>query len=105
MVQLTDTDRLLNGREVLGILGVSRATLFRMIRQGRFPKGIQVSDRAVRWRESVVNEYIDNCPPAGSESDDPLRAQRAGATPRSLQSDDSEVTHGDVITGGDAAQS
>ena len=76
MTQLTD--RLLTNEQVLEIVGVSRATLFRMVKRGKFPQAIQVSERAVRWRESQVLDFIYGCPAAGGEIDDRPRQRSVG---------------------------
>src|SRR4051812_19736271 len=41
-------DRLLNTKEVIHKLGVSRGTLWRLNREGKFPEKVSVTGRAVR---------------------------------------------------------
>ena len=41
---------LLRDKEVARMIGVSRGTLWRMVRAGLFPPPIRVGLRAVRWR-------------------------------------------------------
>ena len=60
-------DRLLRRREVEKITGVSRASIYRLMRSGRFPLPVRVSDTAVRWKESDINSWIDSLPAATSE--------------------------------------
>ena len=50
----TDTDRLIPRPEVLQKLGISNSTLWRMIRDGIFPKPVQISARRVGWPSSEV---------------------------------------------------
>jgi predicted DNA-binding transcriptional regulator AlpA len=50
--------RLLKRREVLDRLGISEATLRRMIVRGAFPHGLQISQRRVAWPSHVVDEHI-----------------------------------------------
>ena len=50
----TDTDRLIPRPEVLQKLGISNSTLWRMIRDGDFPKPVQISARRVGWPSSEV---------------------------------------------------
>ncbi len=45
-------------------LGVSESTIRRMVKRGEFPKPIQMSTRAVRWRESDVMEWLDRQRPS-----------------------------------------
>ena len=51
-------DRLLRIREVLAIVGVSRSTLYQMMRRGAFPQSVQAHQRCARWRESEVLEWV-----------------------------------------------
>jgi len=56
---MTDTpDRILRIRKVLERTGLSRSTMYRKIQQGTFPKSIQISERCVGWRESVVDRWL-----------------------------------------------
>ena len=48
--------------QVCAMLGVSRATLERMVAIGLFPKPFQVGKRAVRWRSDEVEAFIGNMP-------------------------------------------
>jgi predicted DNA-binding transcriptional regulator AlpA len=46
--------RMLNEQQVLAIIPVSRTTLFRMMKAGRFPKAIYISPNRRCWFESEV---------------------------------------------------
>ena len=46
--------RMLNERQVLEIIPVSRTTLFRMMKTGRFPKATYISPNRRCWFESEV---------------------------------------------------
>ena len=54
----TTGDRLIKLQDVMAITAMSRASVFRRIRDASFPKGVQVGPRAVRWRESEVQRWI-----------------------------------------------
>ena len=60
-------DRLLRRPEVEEITGLSRASIYRLMRSGRFPASVKVSDTAVRWRASEVAAWIESRPVAASE--------------------------------------
>jgi prophage regulatory protein len=51
-------ERVLRTRETAKRMGVARSTLFRWIRQGRFPKAHQYGPRVVGWPESVIVAHI-----------------------------------------------
>ena len=51
--------RLLRLPAVLDRVGVSRASLYRMIAAGEFPAPVQLSPRSVAWPESDVSEWIE----------------------------------------------
>ena len=44
---------------VLRALGISSATLYRLIRSGRFPKALKIGDRSVGWLQSDIADYIE----------------------------------------------
>lgn len=54
--------RLLSQKELLAMLGISRATFERNVAIGLLPKPIQVGKRAVRWRSDEIEECINNMP-------------------------------------------
>ena len=57
-------DRLMRLEEVLSYTGLSRSELYRQIQEGTFPRPVRVGKRAVRWRESEVEEWIAERPRA-----------------------------------------
>ena len=48
--------------EVCAKVGVSRATLYRRVRDGSFPAPFRVGPRASRWRLDEVEEYMAGQP-------------------------------------------
>ena len=55
-------DRLLRRREVERITGVSRASIYRLMRNGSFPLPVRVGSTAVRWKESDIADWIESRP-------------------------------------------
>lgn len=53
-------DRILRLNTVLDRTGLSRATLYRKIQQGTFPRQVRIATRCAGWRESAVNQWISN---------------------------------------------
>lgn len=51
-------DRLLREAQVLELVPVSAATLWRSIKRGEFPRPIRISVRAVAWLESEIHAWI-----------------------------------------------
>ncbi|MBW8191438.1 AlpA family transcriptional regulator [Neiella marina] len=56
---MTKLKRLLTLREVMELTTLSRATIYRKMELGTFPKPVQISKRRVAWRTSDVNAWID----------------------------------------------
>lgn len=56
-------DRILRLKAVLTRTGLSRATLYRKIWAGTFPKQIRIAVRCVGWRESAIDEWLRNPAP------------------------------------------
>jgi len=42
---------------VIAMYGVSKPTVYRMMKAGKFPKPVRISKRAVVWLASSLNEY------------------------------------------------
>ena len=61
-------DRLLRRREVERITGLSNSSIYRLMPQGKFPERVYVSSKAVRWRESDINGWLDSRSSEGGES-------------------------------------
>ena len=56
------TCRLLRLPEVIEITGLGRDTIYRYIRDGRFPRQPRISQRASGWREDEVRAWVDSRP-------------------------------------------
>lgn len=52
-------DRLLKISEVCNKVSFSRDTIYKMMSRDEFPKQIKVGKRSVRWKESVIDKWID----------------------------------------------
>ncbi len=58
----TETDQLLRTKEVYRMLGISEGSFYKLLREGKFPPGIRLGGRIIRWRQSVVEHWIDEQP-------------------------------------------
>lgn len=47
--------------EVILDTALSRPTIYRLIKEGKFPKQIKLSERSSGWIEQEVIDYINNC--------------------------------------------
>jgi prophage regulatory protein len=54
------SDRILRLNTVLDRTGLSRATLYRKVQAGTFPRQIRIATRCTGWRESAVNDWMRN---------------------------------------------
>jgi prophage regulatory protein len=77
------TCRLLRLPEVIEITGLGRDTIYRYIREGRFPRQRRISERASGWREDEIGAWVDLRPtvepPKSKES--PLQTWLRSASP------------------------
>ena len=55
-------DRMLDAKQVAGLVNLSYSTIYRAMQRGEFPRPLQVSPRNVRWLESEIEEWQQNCP-------------------------------------------
>lgn len=51
-------ERLIGRKEVLLLIGISNATLWRWIKAGRFPAPMKIGKKKVAWRSSVLATWI-----------------------------------------------
>ena len=58
-------ERMLGLRSVVLRTGLSKSTLYRLIKQGSFPPPLQLAARAVRWRSDEIDEWLSNRPRSG----------------------------------------
>ena len=42
------------------MIGLSRSTIYQMISLGLFPKPIKIGRKAVGWRESVIEKWLED---------------------------------------------
>lgn len=52
------TERLIRLKTVLNQVGLSRSTVYALVKAGQFPKQYKLHSRAVGWLDSEVSEWI-----------------------------------------------
>ncbi len=57
------TDRILRLPEVIKLVGLTKPTLYRFIRDGHFPHPFQIGPRAIGWKESEIQAWMDTLSP------------------------------------------
>ena len=50
--------RIIRLREVIHQTGLSKATIYRMIKSGRFPQALRLGKRATGWRKDEIDHFI-----------------------------------------------
>ena len=64
-------DRMLRIAQVIELTGLSRSTIYAMVKRGEFPENHPIGSRAVAWREADVLERLrDRGVPVDPESHD-----------------------------------
>jgi len=53
-----EMDKFLRRKETEHITGMGRATIYKRISEGTFPKPVKIGKRSVRWIESEVSEWV-----------------------------------------------
>ena len=61
------TTRLLTRQEIEDITGLTRSTIYRLMRRGAFPEPRRIGLRAVRWPESEIEAWLADRPRASGE--------------------------------------
>ena len=68
---IVEIDHYLTSADVQALLGVSKSTLYRIIRTESFPRPIAVAPQIRRWSESEVRSWITERPRALPEVGEP----------------------------------
>ena len=58
------TTKLLTRQQIEEITGLTRSTIYRLMRSGQFPEPIRIGPRAVRWPQSEIESWIADRPRA-----------------------------------------
>ena len=56
---------------VLELTGLSRTTIWRMVKRGEFPQPVALGARARGWRASEVQEWMNSRQPVGEVAEEP----------------------------------
>ena len=56
-------ERILRLKAVLDRTGLGRATLYRKVKAGTFPRQVRIAERCVGWRESQIDQWLTNPTP------------------------------------------
>jgi prophage regulatory protein len=48
---------------VVELTTLSKSTIYKMVKDGKFPKPVQLSERATGWRVSDVDAWLNNLAP------------------------------------------
>ena len=67
--------RALKLEEILGLVSLSRSTIYRMMSRGEFPRPVRVGRRAARWHSDEVEGWLASRPYTVPES--PGQAEEA----------------------------
>lgn len=51
-------DRYIRIKELATMLGIGKSTIYRLIKDNKFPKQIRLTERTSVWRLSVINQWI-----------------------------------------------
>ena len=57
-------NRILRKPEVVHLVGLSYVSIWRLEREGKFPKRLQLGGRAVGWRADEIEQWITERPAA-----------------------------------------
>ena len=60
MTRNTQPLRFMRMREVIEMVGVSRATIYRWMDAGDFPRSIALGGNSIAWSEKSVQEWMES---------------------------------------------
>ncbi len=58
IIEEASTTRCFRATEVAQRLGVHQQTIFRWVKDGKFPKGIRIGEARVIWTEAMIAEWL-----------------------------------------------
>ena len=61
--------KILNVKDVSLITKLSRVTIWRLEKEGKFPPRIKISQKRIGWRKDEVAKWIESLPRVVSESE------------------------------------
>lgn len=67
-MKVNDEEPMLRRSSVERMTGLSKSTLYRLIKQGNFPPPLRLTRKAVRWRRDEINEWLSHRPRGGGRS-------------------------------------
>ena len=71
------TGRLITLKDIIEITSLSKATILRYVKAGKFPEKVRIGERRVAWREEDVVEWLASREnPKGTEDDNFTRVAR-----------------------------
>ena len=59
---ISPSEKLLRIREVSEWLGVSKTTVYKWVKEGRFPEPVILADHASRWVEAEIVDWLASRP-------------------------------------------
>lgn len=51
-------DRYIRIKELSIMLGIGKSTIYRLVKDGKFPKQIKLTERTAVWKLSAINSWI-----------------------------------------------
>ena len=66
---MSEREKIVRAPELQEWIGLSRSTVWRLVKAGEFPAPIRLHGNAVAWREQDVNEWIKSRPLATTEQE------------------------------------
>ncbi|MGA9794057.1 MAG: AlpA family phage regulatory protein [Rhizomicrobium sp.] len=58
MRKMPEPEKILRMRTVLDRTGLSRSTIYRKMREGTFPRQVEISEHSRGWRESTIHRWM-----------------------------------------------
>lgn len=55
-------DKYLRRPRVEDRTGLKRSTIYSLMKNGKFPRSVKITGKAVAWRESDIKEWMDSRP-------------------------------------------
>ena len=53
-----ESRRIIRREEVTRLTGIARATLYKLVKEGKFPAPLRLGERSVGWRLSDIDEWL-----------------------------------------------
>jgi prophage regulatory protein len=59
---ISNTSSIIRRKQVQERTGLSRSSIYKLMKEGKFPKSVALSQRSIGWRSSHIDQWLEERP-------------------------------------------